>query len=261
MASPDATTQLLKTLGQLAGIGGIAFGVLLLIFQGIIGIRKLFPQLTQEQAYKLLRLMVVICAIAVISGIVVYGIGIGRQNTTTTTTSSPTQIFSSTSSPTASSSPRPTKSPTSSVLLGEAKPPNCIKMKKDRCTSYKFDVTLHGGEHAKEYYTVSGLKPGAKLRAIYSAIVQPAVTSPNPAGATVVVRVFGPGTNCGDFKDCESSHRWPTKEPWEAKKAMVEVKANEASVVFIAELIVCSYAGESSLCQTVSGGTLTVDVL
>jgi heme/copper-type cytochrome/quinol oxidase subunit 2 len=99
MASPDATTSFLKSLGQIAGIGGIAFGVFLLIFQSIFGLRKLFPQLTQQDAYRLLRLMVVVCAIVVVLGIVVYGIGTYRQNTTATATPTPTPSRTSTPVP------------------------------------------------------------------------------------------------------------------------------------------------------------------
>ena len=46
--------DVLKIVGQVAGIGGISLGVFLLLFREIIR-RKIFPQLTREQAYRLLR--------------------------------------------------------------------------------------------------------------------------------------------------------------------------------------------------------------
>lgn len=49
----------LKTLGQLAGIGGIALGVLLLIFRDVIR-RNIFPNLQQGQSYRLITLVVVL---------------------------------------------------------------------------------------------------------------------------------------------------------------------------------------------------------
>jgi hypothetical protein len=50
--------ELIKTVGQIAGIGGIALGVLLILFREIIR-KKIFPQLTKEQAYSLLKLIIV----------------------------------------------------------------------------------------------------------------------------------------------------------------------------------------------------------
>jgi hypothetical protein len=48
-------TELFKTLGQVAGIGGIALGVLLILFKEIIR-KSIFPTLKKDQAYRLLRL-------------------------------------------------------------------------------------------------------------------------------------------------------------------------------------------------------------
>lgn len=47
-------TSLLKIVGQVAGIGGVSLGIFLLVFREIIR-KKIFPQLTKEQAYRLLR--------------------------------------------------------------------------------------------------------------------------------------------------------------------------------------------------------------
>ena len=45
--------NLLKTLGQTAGIGGIALGIFLISFREIIR-KNIFPNLTKKQAYRLL---------------------------------------------------------------------------------------------------------------------------------------------------------------------------------------------------------------
>ena len=49
-------TELLKTVGQVAGIGGITLGVLLLLFRDIIR-QNIFPKLPPPEAYRLLRLI------------------------------------------------------------------------------------------------------------------------------------------------------------------------------------------------------------
>lgn len=137
MAAPDATTQLLKSLGQIAGIGGIAFGVLLLIFQGIIGIRRLFPQLTQQDAYRLLRLMAVLCSVVVFSGIVVYGIGIYRQNTISISDGS-------TPTPTPTVSPSPSPSPTKAIQPSHtAAMPKCVNGRwKEANSPYNWTISF-----------------------------------------------------------------------------------------------------------------------
>ncbi len=48
--------DVLKTVGQIAGIGGLALGVFLLLFRDIIR-KQIFPQLTKKDAYRLLRLI------------------------------------------------------------------------------------------------------------------------------------------------------------------------------------------------------------
>lgn len=49
--------EVLLKLGQIAGIAGISLGLIFLLFKQIIA-KKIFPNLTQEQAYKILRLIV-----------------------------------------------------------------------------------------------------------------------------------------------------------------------------------------------------------
>ncbi len=48
--------QILKTVGQVAGIGGLALGVFLLLFKDIIR-KNIFPKLPAAEAYRLLRLI------------------------------------------------------------------------------------------------------------------------------------------------------------------------------------------------------------
>lgn len=64
-------TQLLTTLAQVAGVGGVALGVFLLIFRDIIR-KKIFPQLTKQQAFRLLVLMLVLTWSVAIVGIVAW---------------------------------------------------------------------------------------------------------------------------------------------------------------------------------------------
>lgn len=60
--------ELLKIAGQVAGIGGIALGVLLLVFRDVIR-KKIFPMLTKEQAYKLLRSTLLLAWLIALAGI------------------------------------------------------------------------------------------------------------------------------------------------------------------------------------------------
>ena len=47
-------TELIKTVGQVAGIGGIALGVFLLLFRDLIR-KQIFPTLAKREGYRLLR--------------------------------------------------------------------------------------------------------------------------------------------------------------------------------------------------------------
>lgn len=49
-------TELFKTVGQVAGIGGLALGVFLLLFRDIIR-KNIFPTLPPPEAYRLMRLI------------------------------------------------------------------------------------------------------------------------------------------------------------------------------------------------------------
>ena len=50
--------EILEALGQVAGIGGIALGVLLLVFRDVVR-KAIFPKLSPDHGYRLLRLIVV----------------------------------------------------------------------------------------------------------------------------------------------------------------------------------------------------------
>jgi hypothetical protein len=49
-------TEILKTVGQIGGIGGLALGVLLIVFRDIIR-KNIFPKFPPKEAYRLLRLI------------------------------------------------------------------------------------------------------------------------------------------------------------------------------------------------------------
>jgi len=51
--------EILKTVGEVAGIGGISLGVVLLVFREVIR-KNVFPKLPAPEAYRLLRLIVVL---------------------------------------------------------------------------------------------------------------------------------------------------------------------------------------------------------
>jgi hypothetical protein len=51
--------ELLKILGQVAGIGGVAIGVFLLIFRDVVR-RQIFGRLNKDQTYRLFRLILIL---------------------------------------------------------------------------------------------------------------------------------------------------------------------------------------------------------
>jgi len=58
--------DILKTVGQVAGIGGVALGVFLILFRELLR-KNIFPQLTRDQSYRLLhRISVLVWSVAVI---------------------------------------------------------------------------------------------------------------------------------------------------------------------------------------------------
>jgi|GEM_PF-1028140 len=62
-------TSILKTVGQIAGIGGISLGVLLIVLRDIIR-KRIFPKFKSEKlAYRLLRLIIIVVWTVAIAGI------------------------------------------------------------------------------------------------------------------------------------------------------------------------------------------------
>ena len=55
-------------MGQIAGIGGLALGVFLLLFRDIIR-KRIFPQLAKRDAYRLLRLIAILVFLIAAIGI------------------------------------------------------------------------------------------------------------------------------------------------------------------------------------------------
>lgn len=59
--------EILKTAGQIAGIGGLSLAVLLILFREIIR-KAIFPQLPKKDAYKLLRMIILLTFIITVIG-------------------------------------------------------------------------------------------------------------------------------------------------------------------------------------------------
>jgi hypothetical protein len=72
------TADVLRVVGQVAGIGGIALGVFLLLFREVIR-KKVFPMLTREQGYRLLRMVLVLVWSVAVLGVAVKAKGSGRH--------------------------------------------------------------------------------------------------------------------------------------------------------------------------------------
>src|SRR5215510_2894526 len=82
------TSETLKILGQIAGIGGIALGVLLIIFRDFLK-KNIFAKLTKEQSFRLLRLLLILVWSVAIVGIVAWlwaSLANGGNTEATTTT-------------------------------------------------------------------------------------------------------------------------------------------------------------------------------
>ncbi len=61
-------TSIIKNVGQVAGIGGIALGILLIIFRDVIR-RDAFSKLTKEHSYKIFRLILILTFMTAILGL------------------------------------------------------------------------------------------------------------------------------------------------------------------------------------------------
>ncbi len=72
-------TEVLKGLGQVAGIGGIALGVFMLLFRDLIRriFVNIFPQLTKQQTSEIIKLaMILIWSLALVGIMAWFGVGI-----------------------------------------------------------------------------------------------------------------------------------------------------------------------------------------
>jgi hypothetical protein len=63
--------DILKTVGQTAGIGGIALGVLLIVFRNMLS-KTIFPKLPTAEAYRLLRLIAMAVWSVAMVGVLAY---------------------------------------------------------------------------------------------------------------------------------------------------------------------------------------------
>jgi len=63
--------EILEVFGKIAGIGGLSLGVMLIIFRDFLA-KKIFPTLSKDQAYKLLRLLLLLTWSIAIIGIFSY---------------------------------------------------------------------------------------------------------------------------------------------------------------------------------------------
>ena len=66
--------EILKTVGQIAGIGGLSLGLALLLFREIIR-KNIFPRLSKNDAYRLLRLIGTFVFILALVGLVFWFLG------------------------------------------------------------------------------------------------------------------------------------------------------------------------------------------
>jgi hypothetical protein len=77
-------TELLKTLGQVLGIGGLALGIFFLLFRELIR-KSIFPMLKKDDAYRLLRLITVLIWSVAVIGVAAWVWGDRTAHSVTTT--------------------------------------------------------------------------------------------------------------------------------------------------------------------------------
>ena len=65
---PEMNPEALKIIGAVAGIGGLSLTVLLLIFREVIR-KKIYPSLTQNQAYRILNKVIILVTLVALAGI------------------------------------------------------------------------------------------------------------------------------------------------------------------------------------------------
>jgi hypothetical protein len=112
--------ELVRIAGQIAGIGGLAIGALLILYRDVIR-KNIFPQMTKDQAYRLLRLIIILAWSVAIVGIAAWVIAatfpsvVVKEKPILPSMRTPTPAPTSTVVPTSESSLTPsasTKSPT-----------------------------------------------------------------------------------------------------------------------------------------------------
>jgi hypothetical protein len=81
-------SELLKTLGQALGIGGLALGIFFLLFREVIR-KSIFPTLKKEDAYRLLRLITVLIWSVAVIGIAAWIWGERKPTAQSVTTTGP----------------------------------------------------------------------------------------------------------------------------------------------------------------------------
>jgi hypothetical protein len=76
-------TKLFETLGRIAGIGGIALGVFLVLFRNVIR-KNIFPRLTDENAFRVIRLFLyltfAVAALGILAWVLVSMLGTGSPS-------------------------------------------------------------------------------------------------------------------------------------------------------------------------------------
>lgn len=76
----------LKTVGQVAGLAGVVVSLVFALFKEIIR-KKIFPNLTKEQAYRIIRLIIISAAIVAVTGIIAWAAVKIPKNVSKTTSS------------------------------------------------------------------------------------------------------------------------------------------------------------------------------
>jgi len=79
---------LLKTLGEVLGIGGGALGVFFLLFREVIR-KSIFPMLKKDDAYRLLRLISILVWSVAVIGVAAWFWGDRKAQTSSITTTGP----------------------------------------------------------------------------------------------------------------------------------------------------------------------------
>ena len=149
-------SSLVENLGKIAGIGGIALGVFLLLFKEIIR-KTIFRTLTKEHSYKAIRLILLLIWSVAISGILAWLYVNGKESSgrQSSDRSTPSQTENSSSGKTQSADPQ----------LDNTKKESAVKEVSE--ASVKLDpgmtgITLHwnGANTVSWYlYDESGQKP------------------------------------------------------------------------------------------------------